>query len=938
MPLTKIQALEYVLKNVFDLDGDDLLRESLKYHGITSIYELIIMQGDDVDKLTYVDEVNGVKKRVPIPWGKGQIINVFLDYLFYKEETGDSIDGKWTEIEKDDFNQFRTNTSYLRARLLAKDGVPVFKPVSNSPAPSTPAQVTGTASSAVMMFQKGIKRDQSHFPTPKSEPLNDSWHRTFEIQAHAQGVAHILDSKYSPSTPDEKEVSQPIQTFMDAVLEPKVQTAKGKEAVQKHEATKDSPAAYTDLVEHHKKSTAADIEARKGNIIIATISDGKFKGTASEFRTNWTKQLKPYGNLTGNGSVFGEVVKVNPIDFQHHYRLVSAAAVQFDDSLTHEDDPWDPGDSFDIDTPVYDLEAKAHVYTLRRQRSQSMGSPDHRRNQRILLPTEIWHAFSDEGKLAWDTLPEADRKMILAKIKPTNNPRIVQLHQQKQGEDMEELQDASADSPVETEQCNDKLQDHKAPQLQPSIWATFLAKDKSAPICQANMCITTRSVIHRVSSTSVKSNQSPVDITANVGIACQDCKVTYVSDRTGDAQGMDNYQLSSISSSTAGVYAVSHKGPVILILHKYALVGRGHFIHSPEQLEWFKHSVWDKSVHVGGLQRIKTADGYTIPIAMIHGLPSIRMRPPTDKELNTLPHIVMTSDTTWDPSALDFDHEEEDDQRFDIIKHKEAHPYSELFDEYGNYRRDITVQLSGTLCCPSSDPKEHLIDQCIVHVNCECELFLFDAQSHSVKETSPLVVPSTPRISSNSTPAYDKLRPMCGWIAVDMTNKTLQHTTQLARTTTGTLLKKVYRSHNPALNVIQHGEPVATDELFSDTPTVECGATPCQVFVGMTMDVANVNPRQTSTPFVNLLEDNVRPWGAPTKLVSDSAPIDISGRAKIVSLTALLGVTVDTSVLLWYHLWQPLGCALTWKILDAVISKVLHQLLLRPTSEGALNI
>ncbi|KAG7337681.1 reverse transcriptase RNA-dependent DNA polymerase [Nitzschia inconspicua] len=426
------------------------------------------------------------------------------------------------------------------------------------------------------------------------------------------------------------------------------------------------------------------------------------------------------------------------------------------------------------------------------------------------------HAFSDEGKVAWDTLPEAHRTTISAKIKPINNPPIVQLHQQKQGEDMEELRDASADSPVETEQCNDTLQDHKAPQLQPSIWATFLAKDKSAPICQANI--------------------------TNVGSACQDCKVTYVSDRTGDAQGMDNYQLSSISSSTAAGYAVSNKGPVILILNQYALMGRGHSIHSPGQLGWFKNSVCCKSIHVGGMQRIKTADGYIIPIGILNGLPYEWMRKPTDKQFDTLPHIVLASDNTRDPDIMDLDHEEHEEE---------------------------------------------------------------DNQ----------------------------------WIdAIEGIHTTFQHTAQLVRTPTGTLLQQMYRSQNPALNVIQKGETVATYELFSGTPAVECGVTQCQVFVGMTTDVTNVNPLQTSTLSVSLLEDNVPSWGAPTQLVSDSDPIDISGRVNIVSLTALLGVTVDTSVLLWYHLWQPLGCALTWKIIDAVMSKVLHQLLLCPTSEGALNI
>ncbi|KAG7336583.1 reverse transcriptase RNA-dependent DNA polymerase [Nitzschia inconspicua] len=647
----------------------------------------------------------------------------------------------------------------------------------------------------------------------------------------------------------------------------------------------------------------------------------------------------------------------NPIDFQQYCRLLSAAAVQYEDYLTHEDDPWDPGDltheddswdpgdSFDIDTPVYRLEAKAHMSRPRNQRGPSMGSPSNRSSQRILIPKEVWHTLGDDFKVAWSNLSEEEKAMIFSTGLPSNNPRVVQLHERSQDADMEEeSQDAVADSPVEPAQSNDQVQVHNAqqqsaPKFPPyDIRAILSSKGKQASTLQAKMCITSTPVVYRVSSTYVKSKQSLVDRGANGGIAGQDCKVICVSDRTVDVQGIDNHQLNLVSIGTAAGYAESNKGPVILILHQYALVGRGHSIHSPGQLEWFKHSVCDKSVHVGGLQWIKTADGHTIPIAMVHSLPRVRMRPPTDKEFDTLPHIMMTSDTTWGPAVLDFDREEEDDQWFDAIEHQEAHPYSELFDEYGNYRRCVTVQLWDTLCHPSSDPQEHLIDQCIVHANCERELFFFDAQSHSINETSPLVAPSTPRMSSNSTPDFEKLRPMFGWISIETIKRTFQHTTQLARTTTGTLLKKVYRSQNPALNVIQRGEPVATDVVSSDTPAVDCGATRCQVSVGMNTDVTNIYPFQTSKQFVHLLEDNVRFWGAPTKLEADCAPTDISGRVKIVSLTALPSVTVDTGVLLWYHLWQPVGHALTWKLLDAFMSKVLHQLLLRPTSDGALII
>ncbi|KAG7343507.1 reverse transcriptase RNA-dependent DNA polymerase [Nitzschia inconspicua] len=115
------------------------------------------------------------------------------------------------------------------------------------------------------------------------------------------------------------------------------------------------------------------------------------------------------------------------------------------------------------------------------------------------------------------------------------------------------------------------------------------------------------------------------------------------------------------------------------------------------------------------------------------------------------------------------------------------------------------------------------------------------------------------------------------WIdAIEGIRVTFQHVTQLARSSTSTPLQKVLRSQNPALNAIR----------FSATPAVDCGATPCQVLVWMN---TNVNPIQTSTQLVKSLENNVRCWGAPTKFVSDSTHIDISGRADRNLMSQLMG-------------------------------------------------
>jgi len=47
----------------------------------------------------------------------------------------------------------------------------------------------------------------------------------------------------------------------------------------------------------------------------------------------------------------------------------------------------------------------------------------------------------------------------------------------------------------------------------------------------------------------------------------------------------------------------------------------------------------------------------------------------------------------------------------------------------------------------------------------------------------------------------------------------------------------------------------------------------------MKTDVVDIYPMKFSKQFVNTLEDNVRFWGAPTKLVSDHAQVEISGCA-----------------------------------------------------------
>ena len=66
-------------------------------------------------------------------------------------------------------------------------------------------------------------------------------------------------------------------------------------------------------------------------------------------------------------------------------------------------------------------------------------------------------------------------------------------------------------------------------------------------------------------------------------------------------------------------------------------------------------TVDDKSVQLGGQQRIVTIDGYSMPLLYKCGLMYLKFQGiPTDKDLQTYPSVHLTSPLQWDPSVLDY--------------------------------------------------------------------------------------------------------------------------------------------------------------------------------------------------------------------------------------------------------------------------------------------
>jgi hypothetical protein len=82
--------------------------------------------------------------------------------------------------------------------------------------------------SPVDLFKHGIKRDFNAFPTLKDEKNNDQWHHTFLNMARAQDLSDVLNPQYVSQTTAAYDLFWEKQKFLYAVLEAKVETAKGK--------------------------------------------------------------------------------------------------------------------------------------------------------------------------------------------------------------------------------------------------------------------------------------------------------------------------------------------------------------------------------------------------------------------------------------------------------------------------------------------------------------------------------------------------------------------------------------------------------------------------------------------------------------------------------------------------------------------------------------
>ena len=198
----------------------------------------------------------------------------------------------------------------------------------------------------------------------------------------------------------------------------------------------------------------------------------------------------------------------------------------------------------------------------------------------------------------------------------------------------------------------------------------------------------------------------------------------------------------------------TNNGIVNMIMNEYACYGKGHTIHSSGQIEWFKNSVGDRSVQVGGKQRICTIDGYSMPLTCRGGLMYLSIfGKPTDQDLERYPAVHLTGPHEWDPSVLDYTHPSGDGERPWSNDPDERSAFDPNFDEFGDYTQRAIQTLS------ILDDSSSTLTPCPTFMAHQHDFWTYQ---HAV---------------NHEAPDYGKFRPSFGWVNVDTVQKTMEQST-----------------------------------------------------------------------------------------------------------------------------------------------------------------
>ena len=174
---------------------------------------------------------------------------------------------------------------------------------------STATQPRATSNQKLISFRKGIKREETAYPTLKDERYFDSFSRSLYITAKSHECEDVLDPEYTPSN-SEKELFEAKQVFMISVLD-KHLTDMGKTIVRQNVHTTDAQSVWKDFQEHMKSSSKGASEKRRlTQYVTNTVLDDNYKGTTEQFVLHFNEQFRQLEEISEESEHFPPQIKL----------------------------------------------------------------------------------------------------------------------------------------------------------------------------------------------------------------------------------------------------------------------------------------------------------------------------------------------------------------------------------------------------------------------------------------------------------------------------------------------------------------------------------------------------------------------------------------------------------------------------------------------------
>ena len=730
-------SFNHLLFKVLRLTSEQVqdLNDWMKHRGIPNVHEIIVQSFRRPHALE--DDLQFIRESKPC-YIQGNVMvslslmTTYIKHLRYSARAKHFGPFYYIQIDPQDYDEWRISTPEEEVN---------FQTPSKLGSPATPRSMATSQTSesyiTLTNFKKGIKRDASAYPIFKNERYYNTFIRHFKATAKAQGLTTLMDPNFTPGSDEyEQQLFQEQQDFLYSVLISSLKTDFSKALVKDHEG--DAQLILELLHEHHTgNSQYSRSEINRITKYLTNIKlDDSWRGTNESFLMHYNDQLCLLDSLVDSDEKLPDNTRVTflesavesvpdlrrvmitdnvlqaqldstrPISYRSHFDLLKDAAFHLDQATkrgnkvrrtnVHFSGPHDEDDHQNLSSDDPQVIQQEDVcseppeplsYSVFQSHFQGSSTSN---TQKIFLPKPIWEKLSkDQQQMIIDhnrSLPKSGSTHLST---PNKSPSPLPHKPTPQ--------QTAKSQQVHTHQSDEGTTDTTKTETTPSD--PLLAMVHQSINNSADDASDIRNVLSAKRSSQIQvcqcypfqhanhTNQQLVDHGANGGLAGSDMRGIHRTYRKIKIQDIDNHEVTGLDVVTAATLLNTPQGKVIGIFNEYAYLWKGSPIHSSGQLEWLQTNVDETSVKVGGTQLINTLDGYSVSLPIKDDLAyATSLGRPTDQDMDTYPHVFITSPDKWDHSQVP-------DQPFG----------DPMFDAYGDFNKHIIANLNTLLDAPPGD-------------------------------------------------------------------------------------------------------------------------------------------------------------------------------------------------------------------------------------------